>query len=149
MLAPDWTRCSRITVGVLTVITLGTAGISIFLRVQAQDLSDLSGLWGVWMMVYVFASPVADAAVFIGALFLVRVLLPMGDGAFARPYLLMCFSAAIYLAFDLTDVLADLGAFGTFDRFQGPLGKLVSLADGTALAAGLAQAQFMRGRATQ
>ena len=134
-LAPEWTTRSRIVVGGLSLVAVGTAGASIYLGLQSDKAA--------WDLAYSMASAVADAAVFIGAVLLVRLLLPMSGGAIARPYLLLCISAAVYLALDLSMIVTGIGSFAAF---EGGLLKLAAIADGTSFAAGVAQAVLLRAR---
>ena len=141
VLAPAWTPRSRLTVALLVLVAVGTATTGVTLEIQAQRAAELAQRKEAWDVAYTLVSTMSDAAVFIGAVFLVRLVMPMSGGAFARPYLLLCVSAAIYLSLDLSLIVT---GHASFAAFEGPLLKLAGLADGTSFAAGLAQAALLR-----
>ena len=110
-LVPPWSLPWKVGTAVATGIAGTTATILIraeFLRWQSDGagfaLAELSGLAANG------SSAVGDATMFIGAVLLARMVLPMRGGSFARPYLLLCLAGAAFLALDVFTVWIAAGA---------------------------------------
>lgn len=138
-LAPPWSRGH--VAGVALAIAAALAGLGLVvseefatMREQGLTLSDeMANL----------ASATADTLVFIGAVLLIRMVAPMAGGRVARPYLLLCFSAAAYLVVDVIVAAADTRVYAALD-----VGSQVwvALADGALAAAVVAQLDLLRNR---
>lgn len=140
-LKPEWTRLSVVVVGSCVTLALVTAGLlSRDLFEMAQSFEGAPTAAQLGDLLVGFSSAVADAAVFIGAVLLARVVLPMAGGAIARPYLLLSAAAAMYLVLDLVTLLNP--------DFYTLTGQIVfSLSESLLVAAAVSQLQLLRRQA--
>lgn len=118
-----------------SAIALVVAGFVAVLVLVASQLGarEIVGLRDVTLAVSMFA----DASVFLLALLLLRLVLPMRGGLVAQPYLLLVVDGLLYLVVDIalaTDLPALVGASGV----------LAALAGAAGAAAGLAQRALVR-----
>jgi hypothetical protein len=129
-LTAPWTAMARALVGLAALAAGATAYAGLTEMTSGSDAPT-----GV-VLASNAVSTVSDALVFVGAVVLVRMVLPMSGGTIARPYFLLAASAGAYL-------LVDAGmAFSSIDDYtavSGNIEALLALADGALLAAGLTQ----------
>ena len=139
-LLPPWTLRGRLLTGV--AVLAGLAALGVVLNEELGDISASSKAAGeMTEQVANSISGVADALMFIGAVFLVRMAAAMGGGRLMRMYVLLSLSAVGYVWIDLLNSMNNATGF---TPLTAGTHLWLAFANGLLLAAAVAQMEVLK-----